>query len=89
MSRLKELPLDEIKIDKSFVDGLTEDEFSDVFVETVTNLADTINVNVVVEGVEQEKQADQLDKMNVHMFQGYLYDKPLREEEFEMKYMNK
>ena len=89
LSRLKELPLDEIKIDKSFVDGLTEDEFSDVFVETVTNLADTINVNVVVEGVEQEKQARELDKMNVHMFQGYLYDKPLREEEFEQKYMKR
>ncbi|MBR1635221.1 MAG: bifunctional diguanylate cyclase/phosphodiesterase [Lachnospiraceae bacterium] len=89
LSRLKELPLDEIKIDKSFVDGLTEDEFSDAFVETVTNLADTISVNVVVEGVEQEKQARELDNMKVDMFQGYLFDKPLTEEEFERKYMLK
>lgn len=87
LSRLKELPLDEIKIDKSFVDGLTEDEFSGAFVETVTSLADTINVNVVVEGVEKEKQASRLDGMNVDMFQGYLFDKPLTSEEFERKYL--
>lgn len=89
LSRLKELPLDEIKIDKSFVDDLTEDEFSEAFVETVTNLADTISVNVVVEGVEQEQQAKELDNMKVDMFQGYLFDKPLTGEEFERKYMVK
>ena len=89
LSRLKELPLDEIKIDKSFVDDLTEDEFSEAFVETVTNLADTISVNVVVEGVEKEQQAKELDNMKVDMFQGYLFDKPLTGEEFERKYMLK
>lgn len=56
--------------------------------ETVTNLADTMKVNVVVEGVEQEKQARELDTMNVHMFQGYLFDKPLTGDEFEKKYMD-
>ena len=89
LSRLKELPFDEIKIDKSFVDDLTEDEFSEAFVETVTNLADTISVNVVVEGVEKEQQAKELDNMKVDMFQGYLFDKPLTSEEFEEKYMKK
>ena len=56
--------------------------------ETVTNLADTMKVNVVVEGVEQEKQARELDTMNVHMFQGYLFYKPLTGDEFEKKYMD-
>ena len=88
LSRLKELPLDEIKIDKSFVDDLVEDDFSEAFVETVTNLADTISVNVVVEGVEQESQAKELDNMKIDMFQGYLFDKPLTGGEFEKKYMN-
>ncbi|MBR1630185.1 MAG: bifunctional diguanylate cyclase/phosphodiesterase [Lachnospiraceae bacterium] len=87
LSRLKDLPLDEIKIDKSFVDHIAEDDFSEALVETVTSLTDTMKVNVVVEGVEQEKQAKELDTMNVHMFQGYLFDKPLTHDAFEKKYM--
>lgn len=89
LARLKELPLDEIKIDKSFVDDLTEDEFSGAFVETVTSLADTINLDVVVEGVEKENQAIRLDGMKVDMFQGYLFDRPLTSAEFERKYLQK
>lgn len=87
LNRLKELPLDEIKIDKSFVDDLVDDEFSEAFVETVTSLADTIDVGVVVEGVEKKAQADSLGKMKVDFYQGYLYDKPLSAEDFDKKYV--
>ena len=87
LSYIRNLPLDSIKIDKTFINDVGEDEFSNVFVETVSKLADTINVDVVVEGVEVQEQADALSNMNVDVIQGYLYDKPLSKEEFERKYL--
>ncbi len=87
LSYLRELPLDVIKIDKCFVNEVGEDDFSDAFVKTVAELADTIHVNVIVEGVEIQSQQDALKDMKVHMIQGYLYDKPLTQDEFESKYL--
>lgn len=86
-SRLKDMPFDEVKIDKSFTDGIGEDFFSDSFVKNVTDLADSANMDVIVEGVETDKQKNALEDMNIDIIQGYLYDKPLSKEEFENKYL--
>ena len=88
LSHLRDMPIDVIKIDKCFVNDVGEDRFSDAFVKTVADLADTLDVNVVVEGVEEEQQAEALDGMKIDMIQGYLFDKPLPQEEFEEKYVN-
>ena len=88
LSYLRELPLDVIKIDKCFVNEVGEDAFSDAFVKTVAELADTIHVNVIVEGVEDQSQESALEDMKVHMIQGYLYDQPLTQDEFESKYLD-
>lgn len=88
LSYLREMPLDVIKIDKCFVDDVGEDVFSDAFVKTVSELAETINLNVIVEGIEEKRQEDALSGMKVDMIQGYLYDKPLSQEEFEAKYLS-
>ena len=87
LSYLRNMPLDVIKIDKCFVDNVGEDQFSDAFVKTVAKLADVIDANVVVEGVEKQDQANVLSTMNVDMIQGYLYDMPLPQDEFEKKYV--
>ncbi len=87
LNHIRSMPLDVIKIDKCFVDGVGDNAFSDAFVKTVSKLADAIDVNVCVEGVEQEKQKEALDEMNIQMIQGFLYDKPLPQEEFERKYV--
>ena len=87
LGRLKYLPMDIIKIDKCFVDGMENDEFSQTFIETVSSLADSIDVNVVVEGVESESQQSAISNMKVDMVQGYLFDKPLTRGEFEEKYL--
>ena len=55
--------------------------------KTVAKLADVIDANVVVEGVEKQDQANVLSTMNVDMIQGYLYDMPLPQDEFEKKYV--
>lgn len=87
LNHIRSMPLDVIKIDKCFVDGVGDNAFSDAFVKTVSKLADAIDANVCVEGVEEERQRDALDDMNVQMIQGFLYDKPLPKDEFERKYL--
>jgi len=87
LNHIKSMPLDVIKIDRCFVNGVGADAFSDAFVQTVSKLADAIDVNVCVEGVEEESQKAALDDMNVQMIQGFLYDKPLPQEDFERKYL--
>ncbi len=87
LGRLKNLPMDIIKIDKCFVDGMGNDEFSHAFIETVSTLADSIDIDVVVEGVESESQQSAISGMKVDMVQGYLFDKPLTRGEFEEKYL--
>ena len=88
LAYLREMPLDVLKIDKCFVDDVGESTFSEAFVKTVSELAEAINVNVIVEGVEDRKQEEVLGHMKVDMIQGYLYDKPLSQEDFEAKYLD-
>lgn len=87
LSYMRDMPLDTIKIDKSFIDHVGQDEFSDAFVKTVSDLAEAIHVNVVVEGVEERNQTEALREMKVDLIKGYYYDKPLPKEDFEEKYL--
>ena len=89
LSYMRDMPLDTIKIDKSFIDDVGQDDFSDAFVKTVSSLAEprpTKDVDVVVEGVEDQKQTEALREMKVDLIQGYYYDKPLPQDKFEEKY---
>lgn len=87
LNHIRSLPIDTIKIDKCFVDDLGDDQFSDSFVKTVTELADALNVTVCAEGVETKDQRDKVNSLNVEFIQGYYYDKPLTKEEFDNKYI--
>ena len=81
------MPIDVIKIDRCFVEDIGEDMFSDVFVKSVSQMADALDMNICVEGVEDEKQCGVLQGMNVDMIQGFLFDKPLTVDDFEKKYL--
>lgn len=74
---LKELPVDEIKIDKTFVDDMETVEFSHSFISAMTILAHSIGKNVVVEGVESKSQAEMLLQIGADIFQGYYFGKPM------------
>lgn len=87
LNHLRSMPIDVIKIDKCFVSNIGEDDFSEAFVSSVSQLADSMDVCVVVEGVEQERQKALLDEMKIDMVQGFLFDKPMPREEFEDKYL--
>lgn len=87
LNHIRQMPIDVIKIDRCFVENLSEDEFAGAFVKMVSELASTIGVAVCVEGVEQRKQLEALKDMNVKMVQGYYYGKPMPVAEFEKIYL--
>jgi len=73
---LKRLPLDELKIDQSFVRDLLESPADAAIVETIIALADRLGMRVIAEGVESEAQAEWLRAHGCRRFQGYLYARP-------------
>ena len=87
LSHIREIPLDVIKVDQGFVRELAEDSFSQAFVKMIAELAQTLGLQVCVEGIETEEQFRVLDGMNVKMIQGYYFDRPMCQAEFEKKYV--
>ena len=80
---LKHLPLDQIKIDRSFVIDMTSDSSDAAIVQAIIAMTEALGLNVIAEGVETVAQRDFLDKRGCHAFQGYLFSKPMPVEEFE------
>ena len=82
MSFLKDMPTDELKIDKSFVLNMLNDRRDRQIVNTVIDLAHTFDFTVVAEGVETEAAHKELIKMKCDMAQGFLYARPMPQPEF-------
>ena len=80
---LKRLPLDQVKIDRSFVSDVTSDPNDAAIVQAIIAMIGALGLNVIAEGVETEAQRDFLEKRGCHTFQGYLFSKPVVVEEFE------
>lgn len=80
LSYIKELPISELKIDKSFVDGIVEPEGlpSTKIVNVVIDMAKALNLKVIAEGVETEMQYDYIINRGCDAIQGYLLSKPLK-----------
>ena len=81
LSYLQLLPIDTLKIDKSFIEKITLETENKQIIGTMINLAHQLNMNVVAEGVEQELQLDYLLEKKCDYLQGYLFSKPLTEKE--------
>jgi EAL domain-containing protein (putative c-di-GMP-specific phosphodiesterase class I) len=80
---IKLLPLDQLKIDKSFVRDINSDTNDAAIVKTIVVMSEALGLNVIAEGVETQAQRDFLDNQGCHSFQGYLFGKPMPIEEFE------
>ena len=87
MNHIREIPLDVIKVDQSFVRDLVEDDYSQSFVKMVAELAGTLGVSICVEGIEKYEQYKVLENMKVRLVQGFYFDRPMPKEEFEQKYV--
>ncbi|MDR9498978.1 MAG: EAL domain-containing protein [Hydrogenovibrio sp.] len=77
LSYLKRFPLNILKVDKSFVDGLPDDEDDAAISRAIIKLAQSLNMKVIAEGVENQAQFDFLLQAGCDMVQGYHYCKPL------------
>jgi EAL domain-containing protein (putative c-di-GMP-specific phosphodiesterase class I) len=88
LSKLKDYPIDTLKIDKSFIENCTVNEKSSTITRTIIDLAHNLGFKVVAEGVETKEQYDFIFNHKCDAFQGYYYSKPLTAEEFEEKLKN-
>jgi EAL domain-containing protein (putative c-di-GMP-specific phosphodiesterase class I) len=82
MSYLRRFPLDELKIDRSFVAGTPADKAGTAIVQTIIALGHSLGMRVVAEGVETEEQRALLHSLGCDSFQGYLCSRPLAPEAF-------
>lgn len=83
LSQLARIPIDYIKLDQSFVRGISENSVSQALVRAIIAVAGTLSLKVVAEGVESAKEEQFVDEMGVHDKQGYYYAKPMPADELE------
>jgi diguanylate cyclase (GGDEF)-like protein len=87
LSYLSKLPVDTLKIDRSFVIDMTAAPEGLALVSTIINLAHSLKLNVVAEGVETEEQSRLLRLLSCDEMQGFLFSKPVPSEIFETRYL--
>ncbi|MEO8279489.1 MAG: bifunctional diguanylate cyclase/phosphodiesterase [Ideonella sp.] len=88
LSYLSKLPIGTLKIDCAFVDAMTEGPQALALVATIINLAHSLGLTVVAEGVETQTQADLLRDLHCDDMQGYWYSRPLTVEAFEARFFS-
>lgn len=82
LNMLEIMPIDTLKIDKSFIDRIDISEEKTNFIEIIMFITKKLNLKTVAEGVETIEQVNYLKRWNCDLVQGYVYQKPLRFEEF-------
>ena len=89
LSLLKKLPIDRLKIDKSFIVDLPDDEEDIVIVDSIIALAKSLELDVIAEGIESKEQAEFLKSKNCTYVQGHYYYHPLPVEDITTLLSNK
>ena len=88
LNLLKDLPFDTLKIDGEFFRNVTDPNRANIVVMNIIDLAKSLNMTVVAEGIEQQEQVDFLRKTECDLIQGYFYSKPIPAKEFEQYMAN-
>ncbi|MCK9701611.1 EAL domain-containing protein [Pseudomonas syringae pv. syringae] len=83
LTYLKRLPVDTLKIDQSFVQDATSDPNDAEIIRAIVAMAQSLNLNVIAEGVETSEQLAFLEKVGCYTYQGYLFSEPLPGPQFE------
>lgn len=87
LSYLKQFPISKLKIDRSFVNDITEDPEDEAIIRAIIAMGQTLKLKVIAEGVENHQQLTLLQNIGCNSYQGYFYSKPLPEHEFYEKYI--
>ena len=82
LSYLYKLPINKLKIDRSFISDLSQDTRAEDIISTITAVATKLSLDVIAEGIEDESQINTLLALNCHLGQGYLLSKPLPFDKF-------
>lgn len=88
LNYLRRLPIDRVKIDKSFINDMTIDENDSAIVNSIIMMSHNLKLSVIAEGVETEEQLNHLKKYNCDEIQGYYFSKPIPADEFESKFID-
>ena len=83
LAYLKRLPLDQLKIDQSFVRDISQDPNDAAIVQTIITMGNTLGMNVIAEGVETQEQLNFLRLHGCATYQGYLFSRPVPLADFE------
>jgi diguanylate cyclase (GGDEF)-like protein/PAS domain S-box-containing protein len=84
LSYLKQLPIDQIKIDQSFVRNMTSNKQDEMLVKTIIEITKNFKINVIAEGVETKVQLSLLKQLGCMEYQGYYFSKPVPIKQFEL-----
>jgi len=87
LSYLKQLPINTLKIDKSFIDNIATNEREKAIVDGIIQLAQKIDLDVIAEGVETKQQIKLLQSIGCNQIQGYYFSRPLPADEIEEKFL--
>ena len=74
---LRELDINTVKLDQSFIAGITHEPRDAKIVEGIVSLCRNLNIEIVAEGVESQEQADVLEQLHCYIVQGYFYGRPV------------
>ena len=88
LSYIRKLPVDEIKIDRHFINELSHYKNAEEMIDTILHIAKIFNLAVIAEGVETEAQETFLIEHGCKVFQGFKYSKPISKSEFEKFYLD-
>ncbi|MDP2430575.1 MAG: EAL domain-containing protein, partial [Pseudomonadota bacterium] len=89
LAYLRRFPLDELKIDKSFVADIGQNLDDRAIAQTIVAMAQTLGFKVVAEGIETEEQLKVLREIGCHVGQGYLFAMPLTADELISRYCDR
>ena len=87
LSYLQELPINEVKIDKSFIADMSGNVNNENMVSTIISIAKNFDLNIVAEGVETKEQFEKLKGYDCDIYQGFYFDEALSQSNFEKKYL--
>ena len=88
MSYLKQLPVDSIKVDSSFVRDIGTDPNDEAIIRAIVAMTHSLKLNVIAEGVETEDQYRVLRDLECDEYQGFFFSKPLPPAEFEAQFLD-
>lgn len=89
LNLLQDFNFDVLKLDKSLIKTIVENNRARIVIANVINMANALNMSIIAEGVETKEELMTLKNLNCNVIQGFIFDKPLSVEEFEQRLINK